>query len=116
MLNTVLLRAFHGFSKTRSIRTFERRQGRSLHPADRVDGPALPAVLPSLPATPKHVADYLDGDIAGMWRPRKSGKSFRVQVNVWTKASTSVRNAIKEQAERLAAYRQVSLSGIDLDH
>jgi len=57
----------------------------------------------------------LDGDIAGMWRPRKSGKSFRVQVNLWVKASTSVRNAIEEQAERLAAYRQVSLTGIDLD-
>jgi hypothetical protein len=59
-------------------------------------------------------AILIDGEIAGMWRPRKSGKSLRIHVELWAKASGSVRKAISEQAERLAAYRQVPLSGIDL--
>gem|GEM_PF-3603283 len=49
-----------------------------------------------------------------MWRPRKLGKHFRVQVELWETVSSSIREAISEQAERLAAYRQVPLSGIDL--
>jgi hypothetical protein len=38
-----------------------------------------------------------------------------VHIELRTKASTSVRRAIKQQAERLAAYRHVPLAGIDLD-
>jgi len=38
-----------------------------------------------------------------------------VNVEMWTGASSSARAAITEQAERLAAYRQVPLSGLDLD-
>ena len=57
----------------------------------------------------------LDGEIAGRWRPRKSGKHFRFNIQLWTKASASVRDGISEQAERLAAYRLVPLSGIDID-
>jgi hypothetical protein len=40
----------------------------------------------------------LDGEIAGTWRPR------------WSAAK---RSAVTDQAERLAAYRQVPLSGAD---
>ena len=60
-------------------------------------------------------AVLLDGEIAGLWRPRKSGSSFRVSIELWAKASTPVRKAITERAERLAAYRHVVLSGIDFD-
>ncbi len=58
-------------------------------------------------------AVLLDGEIAGMWRPRKSGKTFIVHVDLWAKTSKSARDAIRDNAEQLAAYRQVPLSGID---
>jgi hypothetical protein len=50
-----------------------------------------------------------------MWRPRKLGKHFRVHIELWDTVSASTRAAISEQAERLAADRQVPLTGIDLD-
>lgn len=78
-----------------------------------VDDPARAKAL--WPVLGRPGAILIDGEIAGMWRPRKSGKSFRVHVKLWAKASASVRKAITEQAERLAAYRQVPLSGIDLE-
>jgi hypothetical protein len=57
----------------------------------------------------------LDGEIAGLWRPRRSGQNLRVHIELCAKASASARKAITEQAERLAAYRRVSLSGLDLE-
>jgi hypothetical protein len=59
-------------------------------------------------------AVLLDGEIAGMWRPRKSGTKLRIQMELWTGVSASVRSAIAHQAERLASHRRVELSGIDL--
>ena len=56
-----------------------------------------------------------DGEIAGMWRPRTSGKNLKVRVELWAKASPAVRESVTEQAERLAGFRQVSLSGVDFD-
>lgn len=44
----------------------------------------------------------------------QAGQALRVQVELWETVSSSIREAISEQAERLAAYRQVPLSGIDL--
>jgi Winged helix DNA-binding domain len=78
-----------------------------------VDDPARAKAL--WPVLGRPGAVLVDGEIAGMWRPRKSGKSFRVQVDLCARASTAVRKAISEQAERLAAYRQITLSGIDLE-
>jgi hypothetical protein len=60
-------------------------------------------------------AVLVDGEIAGLWRPRTSGRHLRVQIELWARGSASVRRAVRAQAERLAAYRQVSLSGVDLD-
>lgn len=54
-----------------------------------------------------------DGDIAGMWRPRKTGKRLRLHVQLWTPATAKVQAAIAEQAERLAGHRQVALAGVD---
>jgi hypothetical protein len=55
------------------------------------------------------------GEIVGLWRPRQAGKSLRVKAQLWSRNSARVRAAISEQAERLATYRQVSLSGVDLE-
>ncbi|MFI5841335.1 DNA glycosylase AlkZ-like family protein [Catenuloplanes sp. NPDC051500] len=52
-----------------------------------------------------------DGDLAGTWRPRKQGKRFRLEVDLWAPVD---RAAIEEQAERLAAFRGVQLTGLDL--
>lgn len=54
------------------------------------------------------------GEIAGTWRPRQSGRKLTVAVELWAPAPARVRTAITEQAERLAAFRGVTLSGVDL--
>jgi hypothetical protein len=53
------------------------------------------------------------GELAGLWRPRKSGDRFSVRVDLWTKASAAMRQRIGEQAERLAAFRGARLIGVD---
>jgi len=78
-----------------------------------VDDPARAKAL--WPVLGRPGAVLIDGEVVGLWRPRRSGKHFRVHVELWAKASTPVRDAITEQAERLAAYRQLPLSGIDLE-
>ncbi|MER6587902.1 winged helix DNA-binding domain-containing protein [Micromonospora chalcea] len=54
-----------------------------------------------------------DGELAGTWRPRKSGRSFTVAVQPWRKLTGSTRDAVVAEAERLAAYRGVPLAGVD---
>jgi hypothetical protein len=54
-----------------------------------------------------------DGEIAGSWRPRQSGGKLTVAVEPWVKMTKAVRDAITEQAERLATYRQVQLTKVD---
>lgn len=60
-------------------------------------------------------AVLVDGEIAGMWRPRKTGKNLKVLIELWTRPSPAIRNAVREQAERLAAFRRLSLSGVDFN-
>jgi len=50
-----------------------------------------------------------------MWRPRKSGKSLKVLVELWTRPSAALRKAIAAQAELLAAHRHVALSAVAYD-
>ena len=52
-----------------------------------------------------------DGEIAGLWRPRKSGSRFRVEVELWRALPVA---AVEEQAERLAAFRGIALTGVDV--
>ena len=59
-------------------------------------------------------AVLVDGELVGSWRPRQSGKSLRVAVRPWRKLSATVHKGVVEQAERLAAYRGISLGGVDL--
>jgi hypothetical protein len=53
------------------------------------------------------------GEIVGIWRPRRAGRRFTVQIELWTPGSAALREAVTDQAERLAAYRQVELSAVD---
>lgn len=59
-------------------------------------------------------AVLVDGEVAGLWRPRKSGKRLRVQVTPWVPMTASLQRSVGEQAERLAAYRGVQLSAVDV--
>jgi len=58
-------------------------------------------------------AVLVDGEIAGIWRPRTAGAKLTVRVELWTRASATVRSATVAQAERLAAYRHVTLTAVD---
>lgn len=54
-----------------------------------------------------------DGDIVGAWRPRKSGSKFTVAVELWVPSKPALRGSVTAQAERLAAYRGVRLTGVE---
>jgi hypothetical protein len=51
-----------------------------------------------------------DGEVAGLWRPRKSGSKLRLEVTLWGRPP---RAEVEEQAERLAAFRGLTLTGVD---
>lgn len=53
-------------------------------------------------------------EVAGVWRPRKSGSRLRVQVTPWGRMTASLRRGVDEQAERLAAHRGVRLAAVDV--
>lgn len=56
----------------------------------------------------------IDGEIVGTWRPRTKGSKLTIAVDPWAKVSKRTRTTIEEQAERLAAFRGVTLAGVDL--
>ncbi|WP_225853888.1 winged helix DNA-binding domain-containing protein [Micromonospora sp. AMSO31t] len=58
-------------------------------------------------------AVLVDGQLVGTWRPRKAGRTLKVAVQPWQALSATTRESIVEQAERLAAYRAVSLAGVE---
>lgn len=58
-------------------------------------------------------AVLVNGDIAGTWRPRRSGNTLTVRVEPFTRIAATTRNAIAEQAERLARFRGVQLAAVD---
>lgn len=104
--------AFEQVSTTRLLGPYDlflQARDRSL----LVDDPARAKAL--WPVLGRPGAILLNGEIAGIWRPRQSGKSLRLHVEPWTDFSTGDRAAITEQAQRLAAHRQSSLSGIEMD-
>jgi hypothetical protein len=55
-----------------------------------------------------------DGEVAGMWRPRKSGRSLSVAVELWRAPTSALRASVTAAAERLAAFRQVSLKAVEV--
>ncbi|MFU8854193.1 DNA glycosylase AlkZ-like family protein [Micromonospora sp. SL1-18] len=76
-----------------------------------VDDPARAKVLWPVLGWPGAVV--ADGEISGTWRPRQAGGKLTVQVQMWSAPSPRMRAAIEEQAERLAAHRQVRLVKVD---
>ncbi|MGY1633134.1 DNA glycosylase AlkZ-like family protein [Geodermatophilus sp. SYSU D01186] len=56
-----------------------------------------------------------DGEVAGAWRPRKSGRSLTVAVELWHDPTPALRASVHAAAERLAAFRQVVLKEVTLD-
>jgi hypothetical protein len=65
------------------------------------------------PALGRPGAVLVNGDIAGIWRPRQSGAKLMVRVEPWGRLSATSRNAIAEQAERLAQFRGGQLAAVD---
>ena len=52
------------------------------------------------------------GEVAGTWRPRKTGSSLAVAVELW---SPVPHEALTAAAERLAAFRGVVLKDVHID-
>lgn len=59
-------------------------------------------------------AVLVDGEVAGTWRPRTSGRKLTVTVDLWATATSAVRSAVRDRAERLAAHRHVRLADVVL--
>ncbi|WP_089010085.1 DNA glycosylase AlkZ-like family protein [Micromonospora viridifaciens] len=76
-----------------------------------VDDPARAKVL--WPVLGRPGAVVVDGEVTGTWRPRQSGGKLTVQVQLWSAVPGRIRAAIAEQAERLAAHRQLRLVKAD---
>lgn len=55
-----------------------------------------------------------DGEVVATWRPRKSGTKMRLEIEPWRRLTKPTRSAIEEQAERLAAFRGVQLTEVEL--
>lgn len=53
-----------------------------------------------------------DGEVVGTWRPRASGRKLTVRIEPWGPLDAPSRARIEEQAERLAAYRGVTFTGL----
>lgn len=87
---------------------FMQARGRPLLVADAARAKALWPVLG------RPGAVLLNGEVAGLWCPRQSGGRLRVDVQLWRDVDTAVRERIGEQAERLARYRGVRLTGVDV--
>ena len=56
----------------------------------------------------------VDGEIVGTWRARKAGSGVTVSVDLWTPVPPAERTVIGEQAERLAAFRELALGSVDI--
>lgn len=59
-------------------------------------------------------AILIDGEIAGWWRPRKSGSKLAVVGESWTPITAGRRQELEAEAERLAAFRRVQLAEVDI--
>jgi hypothetical protein len=54
------------------------------------------------------------GEIVGIWRAKKSGSAVTVSVEPWVPVAPAGRTAIGEQAERLAAFRGLELTAVEI--
>ncbi|MGY1750221.1 DNA glycosylase AlkZ-like family protein [Modestobacter sp. SYSU DS0511] len=59
-------------------------------------------------------AVLVDGEVAGVWRPRSSGRRLTVRVQPWQALPPAVRRRLAEESERLAACRGLALDALDV--
>ena len=57
-------------------------------------------------------AVLVDGELIGLWRPRKVGNGLSVTVEPWDRLSRPKQGTIVDQAERLAAHRGLPVKSI----
>jgi hypothetical protein len=81
---------------------FLQAKDRSLLVADPARAKALWPVLG------RPGAVLVDGDLAGLWRPRKTGTKLRIQLDLWSAVPVK---RLEPEAERLAAFRGVTFAG-----
>lgn len=55
----------------------------------------------------------VDGEVVGTWRPRASGGRLSLAVELWEPEPPRLHRALQEQAERFAAFRGLTLTGVD---
>ena len=55
----------------------------------------------------------LGREVAGAWRPRKSGSKLTVSVGLWSRRTRATDAAVESEAEALAAFRGLRLAGVD---
>ena len=53
------------------------------------------------------------GEVIGTWRPRSAGSRLTVTWEPWVRATSALRAAVAEQAERLASVREQALAGVE---
>ncbi|GAA2524723.1 crosslink repair DNA glycosylase YcaQ family protein [Pilimelia columellifera subsp. columellifera] len=59
-------------------------------------------------------AVLVDGEVAGVWRPRSSGGKLSLRVELWTPLRPPARKSLSAEAERLATHRGCALSSVDV--
>jgi hypothetical protein len=87
---------------------FLQARDRELLAPDRAHAKALWPVLG------RPGAVLADGELAGTWRPRASGRSLTVAVQLWQEPAGALRTSITTAAERLAAFRRVALKAVEI--
>src|SRR5262249_37564843 len=58
-------------------------------------------------------AGLVDGEVAGTGRPRASGPTLSIGLEPWSPITGRARTALKVEAERLAAHRDLRLEAIE---
>jgi hypothetical protein len=58
-------------------------------------------------------AIVVDGEVVGTWRPKTAGGSLTIRTERWSRFTKAMPKALEEQAERLAAFRGVTLAGVE---
>lgn len=58
-------------------------------------------------------AVLVDGVVVGTWRPRTSGRDLSIRLEPWSPITGRARSAVKVEAERLAAHRDLRLGTIE---
>jgi hypothetical protein len=59
-------------------------------------------------------AVLVDGELVGVWRPRKVGNGLSVMVELWNPLPRRKQGTIVDQAERLAAHRGIPVKSVEI--